>query len=368
MINVAIIGAGIGAEHLDGYRALPDRFRVRAVCDLDVSRAKRIVRSDAIAATADLDAVLADPAIDLVDVCLPPHLHLPVTTRALEAGKHAICEKPLVSCLSDADRLIATAKAMKRNLYPVFQYRYGKAMSQLAALAQAGLTGKPYAASLETHWCRRADYYANDWRGTWAGENGGAVLGHAIHNHDLVNCLMGNAQRLSAFIDTRVNSIETEDCAAISMQTGRGALVTSSITLGAAEDTTRLHLIYEHLTATSGTTPYAPATAIWTFRARDPAQQGTVDAITKAVGDVPSGFTGFLAAIADDLDGHAADVVTPAEGRRSIELVTAIYHAARQGTVVTLPLDADHPLYAGWMPDTAAKPILERGRDMRTPS
>ncbi|MEM9757254.1 MAG: Gfo/Idh/MocA family oxidoreductase, partial [Pseudomonadota bacterium] len=79
MIDLAIIGAGIGAEHLAGYRALPQRFRVRAVCDLDLARAQVATGGDPdIALTASLDTVLADPEIDVIDICLPPHLHVPV--------------------------------------------------------------------------------------------------------------------------------------------------------------------------------------------------------------------------------------------------------------------------------------------------
>lgn len=356
MITAAIIGAGIGREHLDGYRTLPDRFKVKAICDLDEARAHEVIGTDPIAVTADLQTVLADPKIDLIDVCLPPHLHFPVAKQAMEAGKHVICEKPFVSSLADADTLISISNQLGKNIYPVFQYRFGRAMSQLQALRDAGLTGKAYAASVETHWCRKADYYAIDWRGTWAGENGGAVLGHAIHNHDLITNLLGPIRRLSAFTDTRINPIETEDCAAISMQMECGTLVTSSITLGAADDTTRLQICFEHLTATSGTTPYAPATGAWTFQARDPAQQTQIDAITRAVPDVPTGFAGFLAAVADDLTGLPSQAVTAADGRRSIELVAAIYHAARTGTVVSLPLTSDHPLYHGWHPTQKASP------------
>ena len=350
MIRVAIIGAGIGREHLAAYRTLADRFTVAVVCDLDTARATEIIAGDPIAVTADFDAVLQDPAIDLIDVCLPPHLHFSATTRALEAGKHAICEKPLVTCLHDAEALMATEAAVPGTLYPVFQYRYGRAMAQLQALEAAGLTGVPYTAAMETHWARRADYYAVPWRGTWAGENGGAVLGHAIHNHDLITHLMGSPRRVFACVDTRVNDIETEDCAAITLQTDRGALVTSSITLGAATDTTRIRLCYQHLTATSDETPYAPMAGTWTFAARDPGRQAEVDRIVAAVPETMPAFRGFLAAIAADLGGEQASVVTSADGRRSIELVTAIYASARSGQAVDLPLAADHPLYAGWAP------------------
>jgi predicted dehydrogenase len=105
---------------------------------------------------ADLATVLADPEIDLVDICLPPHLHFSVSEQALNAGKHVICEKPLVRSLHEADRLLALSAASGKQIFPVFQYRYGHALAQLRALQAAGLTGKPFVASLETHWNRNA--------------------------------------------------------------------------------------------------------------------------------------------------------------------------------------------------------------------
>ncbi|MBF9030581.1 Gfo/Idh/MocA family oxidoreductase [Rhodobacterales bacterium HKCCE3408] len=351
MIRVAIIGAGIGAEHLAGYRALPDRFTVAALCDLDTERARKAAGDDAsIAVTADLDGVLADPDIDLIDVCLPPHLHFPVSVNALEAGKHVICEKPIVTSLEEADRLIAAIDAAPGHFYPVFQYRFGPAMTALAALIESGLAGQPQVAALETHWNRSAAYYAVPWRGTWAGEKGGAVLGHAIHVHDLLCCLFGPVAEVSAALATRVNPIETEDCAAILMQFQNGALATSSVTLGSARDETRVRLVFEGLTATSGTAPYAPATGPWTFVARDPARQAEIDAIVASAASERMGFAGLLDAVADALDGRPSRTVLPEDGRRSIELVTAIYTAARSGGRVALPLAPGAPNYGGWQP------------------
>ncbi|NEI46075.1 gfo/Idh/MocA family oxidoreductase, partial [Rhizobium leguminosarum] len=103
MIGVAIVGAGIGAEHLKGYLALPERFAVKAICDLDVERARGVANGTSIHVTADLDEVLADPSIQLIDVCLPPHLHFPITLKAHAAGKDVVCEKPLVRSLEEAN-------------------------------------------------------------------------------------------------------------------------------------------------------------------------------------------------------------------------------------------------------------------------
>ena len=347
---VAIIGAGIGREHLAAYNELNDRYDVRVVCDLDEERARGIIEAGAIEVTNDLSSVLQNDDIDLIDVCLPPHLHFDTAMAALEAGKHVVCEKPLVNSLAQADALIAAAKMASRTVTPVFQYRFGPAMDQLQALKSASLTGKPFMASLETHWNRNADYYAIPWRGTWAGERGGVVLGHAIHNHDLLTHVMGPVARLSASCATRVNAIETEDCAAIIFEMHSGALATSSITLGAATDTSRLRFVFEGLTATSGTAPYAPATDTWEFKARDPFTQTAIDEVLASVKTDTSGFTGFFDALFDALNDRPGREVLLDDGRRSLELVSAIYLSARTGSKVELPLGSENSVYDSWVP------------------
>ncbi len=352
MIRVAILGAGIGAEHLAGYRALPDRFQVAAFCDLDTDRASAVVgKDDTVHILSDMAEVLMNDDIDLVDVCLPPHLHAEVAIAALDAGKHVICEKPLARSLGEAAAIGDAVTRSGRRLFPVFQYRYGPALAALDDMVRSGLCGPPVMASLETHWNRTADYYAVPWRGTWAGEAGGAILGHAIHAHDLLCRYFGPIAKVQAHLATRVNPIETDDCAAIAMEFRNGALATSSVTLGAARDETRLRLVFRDLTATSGTEPYAPARGPWRFEARDVAMQDRIDGIVAAHVAAPTGFAGYLTAIADHLEGEGSNAVLFADGQTSIELVTAIYAAARSGQAVTLPLPPDHPMWLGWVPE-----------------
>lgn len=351
MIRVAILGAGIGAEHLRAYDALADRFAVGILCDLDVNRATLCCEGrSGVNVMADMKDALASTEIDLVDICLPPHLHADAILASIAAGKHAICEKPLVRSLAEMDRVEAALEASDRRVFPVFQYRYGPAFAALDALVAHGLAGPPRMAALETHWNRGADYYAVPWRGTWAGEAGGAVLGHAIHAHDLVCRYFGPVVSVDAAVETLVNDIETEDCAALTFRFANGALATSSVTLGSARDETRLRFVFRDLTATSGHTPYSPATGNWRFEARDPARQSEVDEVVAAHSGARAGFEGFLADVAAALDGQETGVVTVADGRASIELVTAIYAAARSGTRSHLPLPAAHPLRAGWIP------------------
>lgn len=348
MIRVAIVGAGIGREHFSGYRALPERFEVVTICDRTVARAQEIAQGLPVA--GDMATVLADPTIDLIDICLPPHLHLDACMAALDAGKAVVCEKPLVASLAEADALLEKVEQTGGRLFPVFQYRYGIGTAQLRALVSAGLAGPLYAGTVETHWSRDSAYYGVDWRGTWAGERGGCILGHAIHIHDFLPAFLGPVARVHAELATRVNEIEVEDCAALAIRMDSGAVLTSSVTLGAAQDTTRMRLMFAGFTVESGLSPYAPAATPWTFTARAPATQTEIDAVLAGVKVSETGFAGFFAALSDALEGRPGTEVTPLDGRRSIEFVTAVYASARSGQPETLPLGRDHPLYRGWLP------------------
>jgi predicted dehydrogenase len=180
------------------------------------------------------------------------------------------------------------------------------------------------------------------------------VLGHAIHAHDLLCRYFGAPASVQAMLATRVNPIETEDCAAIAFRFEDGALATSSVTLGAATDETRIRLVFRDLTATSSTAPYAPATGPWRFTARDTSRQAEVDAIVAAHADARPGFAGYLEAVAHHLAGRPSAAVLFEDGRRSIELVTAIYAAARSGGPISLPLLEGHPFWQGWQPEESA--------------
>ena len=354
-LGVAIIGAGNGSQHLDGYLQLPERYRVTHVCDLAMEKAEALAaRSPGTVAIADLDAVLADPDVEIIDICLPPHLHGPVALKAFAAGKHVICEKPLAGSVVEADAMAVAARAAGRLLAPIFQYRYGKGLRQLAALVDGGLAGKPLIATIETHWNRDAAYYAVPWRGKWASERGGAVLGHAIHAHDLVTRFLGPAVAVTAMTDTRANDIEVEDCAAIAMRMASGALVTSSVTLGAANDTSRFRFAFVHLTAESGRKPYAPGDDGWSFTARAPRMQAEIDealcAAAAAIDATPSGYAGQFLAVADHLAGKPSDLVTADDGVRSMEFVAAVYLSARERREIALPIDRSHAICRDWVP------------------
>ena len=138
--------------------------------------------------------------------------------------------------------------------------------------------------------------------------------------------ILGPVSNMFAKLSTRVNDIEVEDCAALSIEMENGTLVSSSITLGAANDTSRLRFCFEGLTTESGASPdkpYSPADE-WYFLPRAPVTQTQIDEILSKVEEPQSWYAGMFDEIANKLDGSASDEVTLLDARKSLEFVTAV--------------------------------------------
>ena len=352
--QVAIIGAGIGERQADGFLRLVDRFRISVICDRNAERAGTL--ADLIAAkgvprpaiVGDYgDELLRRTDVDIVSICLPPFLHYESTKRALEAGKHVICEKPLVGSLAEVDELDRIAKANGRLLMPVLQYRFGNGLAKAKHLIESGAAGKIYLASIETHWTRGADYYAVPWRGRMATELGGALLGHSIHIHDMLTHLVGEVAAVSAMTAVRVNDIETEDCAGVLFQMADGSIAVSSTTLGSADEISRLRLVCENVTMVSSLSPYTPNRDPWTFIPKAPKDEAFITAALAGTPERLEGYTAQFARYFEALEGRELLPISIGDARRTIELATAIYHSAKTGEHVRLPIEKDHLAYRG---------------------
>lgn len=352
--SVAVVGCGVGRSHIrDGYAPFPDRWRLAALCDLDAARLDATADEFGFESrTQSFDDLLARSDIDVIDLATPPATHFDLARRALEAGKHVACEKPLVGSLADADRLLEIQRASGRYLLPIFQYRYGDGVQKAKRIIDAGLAGRPYVASLETHWKRDADYYAVPWRGRWQTELGGVLVTHAIHLHDMLGWLMGPITRVFARASTRVNAIEVEDCVAASLEMASGALVTTSCTLGSQREVSRIRLCFENVTFEhDGPNPYRPGEEPWSILPANAEVAAAIDRLLADYQPVPAGYGGLMCAFHDAINGLAEVPVTTADGRRSLELATAFYQSAESGQDVALPIAPDHLKYQRWWPD-----------------
>jgi predicted dehydrogenase len=350
--KVGIIGCGIGRSHMvEGYLPHADKYEVAALCDLDETRLITVADEFGVMRrTRSSDELMQDPEIDIIDICTPPAVHTKLVLQALAAGKHVVCEKPLTGSLAEVDEVRRAEQSSKGILMPIFQYRYGEGVAQAKRIIDSGLAGKAYAATAETFWRRTAEYYDNPWRGRWATELGGVLMTHAIHLHDMLTYLLGPIERVFARAETRVNAIEVEDCVSASLLMRSGALASLTATLGAAEEISRLHLAFEHVTFESNHAAYSPGDGPWRIVTASEEAGQKIDALLADSVPVGRRFNGQMDAFYDALIAGAKPPVTSEDARRSLELVTAIYHSRETHTDVALPIEETHPKYHSWRP------------------
>ncbi len=351
-LQVGVVGMGIGQLHLLSWLDVRGAAAV-ALAEVDPDRQAKTGQDWRLVTTASLDELL-EVGVDVVDLCTPPAGHEQQIVRCLEAGVHVICEKPLVDSVAACDRLDEAAGRARRltgaRLMPILQYRFGPGAARARALVDAGVTGRLYTASASTWWRRDAEYYRQSpWRATWAGALGGTVVNHAIHIHDLLTWIGGPIVELHALMATRVNNVDTEDCAAAVGRTVDGALMTFNVTTGAARESSRLVWCFEHVTIESSTDPYDPARGPWRFDFRDAQTEAQAEDIWRDLAAAPGQYTGQFQAFVDALpDGELP--VTLDDARATLELVTAWYRSASTGSTETLPLKRDDPWRGSWMP------------------
>ncbi len=345
--RVAVVGLGIGQQHIEHWSGLADQFELAALCDNDPKRLARAADKHQVPGFDSFDEVV-NADVDVVDICTPPFLHFQMTQAAMQAGRHVVCEKPLVTSLAEADALIRLEKATGCFLMPVSQYRFAEGIQRLKHLVELNLTGTAYAASLETHWHRGSEYYAAPWRGRWDTERGGVLLGHALRIHDLLCFILGEVDTAFAEVATMVNPIETEDCASASLRMKCGALVSSSSTLGSRQEISRLRFCFENFTVESSLSPYDPGSEPWQYTFVDAATESRVQRALARFQPPAPGYTGQFEGLYSALVNGSPLPVTSQDARRGLELVTACYSSSRSGRREQLPIDAAHPGYNDW--------------------
>jgi len=349
--HIGVAGSGIGRQHIEAYQSLPERFDVVAICDIDEGRARELATAHNIPhVVTDFSELCYRDDLDLIDICTPSYLHFSQIQQVLAAGKHAICEKPPAGSLKEIDELIAAEAQSNKRVMPIFQYRFGHGVQKLKFLIKEGIAGQAFLTTVETAWRRRAAYYAVPWRGKWETELGGAMVTLAIHAHDLLHYVLGPIKNVFARTATKVNPIETEDCVSASLEMVDGSLASLSVTTGSSAEISRHRFCFSNLTAESNTQPYNNSADPWTFSGDSPELTEQIEKILDRFTPLPEGFIGQFSRFYEALQDNTELPVTLTDARASLELITAIYHSARTGQVVNLPIGSDHPKYADWQP------------------
>ncbi len=224
-IGIAIVGIGPGAvPHLKSLHDLRDKVELRHAVARRPAQADMGPFRGILAATSDLQAALADPLVQAVIVATPPSSHLEIATACFSSAKHVLLEKPLDISLARAQTIVERARAAKRQLGVVLQFRFKPGSVALQELLTSGRLGAVQAASVRVPWWRPQSYYDQAGRGTIARDGGGVLLTQAIHSIDLFRALVGVRSVVAAqTCRSAVHRMETEDYASALLTLGNGA-------------------------------------------------------------------------------------------------------------------------------------------------
>ncbi|MBN9472191.1 MAG: Gfo/Idh/MocA family oxidoreductase [Bosea sp.] len=234
-IGIAVIGLGPAAlPHSRSLLDLAERVDVRHVVSRSLQRLDAYRQQFPFPGTTEIEAALADPAVEAVLVLTPPSSHLAVSERCLAAGKHVLVEKPLELTAARGRELVAAARQAGKVLGVVLQHRFRPASQRLKAALDAGELGEVEAALLQVPWWRPQSYYDEPGRGTLARDGGGVLLTQAIHSLDLFRSLVGVSRVVAAQIRTTgLHRMETEDYVGALLETANGAPATLVTTTAA---------------------------------------------------------------------------------------------------------------------------------------
>lgn len=347
MHGFGIIGCGMIAEfHAAAIDAM-DNAKLVGCTSRNPDSATAFADKHGCKAFASLDEMLADSDVTIVTICSPSGAHLEPAVAAAKAGKHVLVEKPLEVTLDKCDAIIAACEENGVKLGGILPNRFSPAAVAMKQAIEAGRFGTLTMGDTYVKWWRTQEYYdSGGWRGTWELDGGGAYMNQAIHNVDLLLWLMGDVENVSAATGTLAHErIEVEDVGAAVVTFKNGAI-------GVLQATTAAFPGWLRKTEIHGTTGSACVEqdhlAAWDFAEADGgdeallAELGADSATTGGASDPKAiSFVGHQRVFEDfcqAIDDGSEPSINGAESRRSVELILAIYAAAKQGQRVELPL------------------------------
>lgn len=356
MIHVAIIGTGgISNAHIDAYLKFPERCKIVALVDIVPEKAEQMKAryglTDARVYASHKD-ILGRDDIDLADVCTPPYVHASISIDCLRAGMNVVCEKPMAASLEECDAMIKARDESGKKLSVIAQNRFRQPIRNLKALLDSGIAGKVRAAQVDSFWWRGHCYYDLWWRGTWKTEGGGCTLNHAVHHIDMLLWMMGLPETVTSVLgNVAHDNAEVEDLSmSILRYPGALAQLTASVVHHGEEQ--QLVFQCEKAKIAAPFQCFASLSKPNGFPERNEALEKEIADFTDAQPRIRwEGHDGQLENVLTALETGGPVAIGGEDGRRTIELITAVYQSGATDQTVRLPISRDDPFYtvAGMM-------------------
>lgn len=349
MLRIAIVGTGnISHAHIGAYLTFPERCKIVALVDILPEKARKVKEQYHLDCDVydDHEKLLPRTDIDLVDVCTPPYVHAQISINAMRSGKHVICEKPMAASLEECDAMLRARDESGKILSIIAQNRFREPIRNVKALLDSGLAGPVRHAQIDSFWWRGHCYYDLWWRGTWEKEGGGCTLNHAVHHIDMLGWMLGMPQQVTTVLaNTAHDNAEIEDLSvSILRYPGMLAQVTASVVHHGEEQ--KLIFQCEKAKIAAPFSVYASLSKPNGFPERNEALEAQIAEYAKSLPPILyEGHPGQIENVLTAIEQNGQPAITGEDGRRTIELITAMYYSGSTGKTVDLPLTADCPFY-----------------------
>lgn len=356
-IKTALVGCGkVGHLHAAALQSLPESEFV-AVCARTPEKAKTFAEKYRVTAFTDVEEMLEKSTAEALCICTPHPQHAAPVITAARAGAHSLVEKPLASSLADCDAMLAAARANNTIISTVCQRRFYPPCQRIRRAIDEGKIGLPVLGTVNMFGWRDEAYYKSDpWRGSWKHEGGGVLVNQSPHQLDMLIWYLGEIDEVFGYW-TNANHpyIEVEDTSVAVVRFKSGALgniVVSNSQNPAIHARVSVHgangasigvqtdggaMFVPGLTAISE----APFNDIWTIRGEEKFLPQWKEEDAKLFNSVNPmehfhrlQIQDFLRAIIE----NRQPAITGEDGRRTVELFTAIYQANRDKKAVKFPL------------------------------
>jgi UDP-N-acetyl-2-amino-2-deoxyglucuronate dehydrogenase len=340
MLKFTLVGCGrISSKHFESIQQI-DNVEIVACCDIIEERAIEAANNYQVSAHfTDYEEMLTKIECNGVIICTPSGLHPQMGILAAKRKLHVITEKPMATNHKDADNLIKTCDDYGVNLFVVKQNRLNPTIQLLKRAIVNGRFGQIYVIQSNVFWQRPQSYYdMAKWRGTWEFD-GGAFMNQASHYVDIVQWLIGPVQSVMAETATMARIIETEDTGCAILRFRNGVIGNINVTMLSYPRN------FEGSVTVLGEKGSVKIGGIalnkiekWEFEDYDDADSMIERNNYQPPNVYGLGHLPYYQNVIKALQGECEPDTDGRSGRKSVEIIEAIYHSAKSGKKISLPL------------------------------
>jgi UDP-N-acetyl-2-amino-2-deoxyglucuronate dehydrogenase len=346
LLNFALVGCGrIAKRHSEllGHNQIPNA-RLAAVCDVVEDKARRMGEAFKVPWFTDMHEMMRCTQVDVVSVLTESGRHAEHVIALALYRKHIVLEKPMALTLRDADAIIRACDLAGSKLFVVKQNRFNVPVVKLREALDGGRFGKLVLGTVRVRWCRPQSYYDQDaWRGTWAFD-GGVLTNQASHHVDLLEWMMGEVDSVYAMAATALVNIEAEDTAVVTLRFANGALgVIEATTATRPKDLEgSISILGEGGSVEIGGFAVNQM-KVWNFAKPVPGDESVMENYSVNPPSVYGfGHQAYYEHVVDSILNNKQHLVDGLEGRKSLELINAIYESIETGREVKLHFRPKH--------------------------